>query len=78
MKLGKDALLEIILIIQNALVQGEDASQKLRELDLVIKHGIPEVEGGTQPDVGKLVLSDPYRAANPRQNDFWTDEGAEA
>ena len=74
MKLNKEVLIEIMSIIQDALINGEDASQKLRELDLSVKHGVPEVEGGIDPDVGTLVLSMDYKLAHARQGtDTWSE-----
>lgn len=73
MKLSSEALLEIMAIIQDGLLGEKDASQGLRELDLTIKHGIPEVEGGNDPTVGQIVLTEEYVASHPRSQ-VWEDE----
>lgn len=65
MKLTKEVLAEIVSIFHAGL-SGKDVSQNFRDLDLEIVHGIPEVEGGTNPDVGKLTLSKEYLEAHPR------------
>jgi hypothetical protein len=70
MKLGKTALLEIIDIVREGLLEGKDISEKLRELDLAVVHGIPEVEGGTNPNVGTLTLSDEYIKTHQRAGDW--------
>jgi hypothetical protein len=66
MKLSKEALAEIVAILHEGLSGNKDVSQAFRDLDLDIIHGIPEVEGGKNPDVGKLTLSKEYVATHPR------------
>lgn len=62
MKLSKEALVEIVAILQYGILRGEDVSENLRELDLV------EKTGGllSDADVGKLVLSPSYLQSHPR------------
>lgn len=48
MKLDGRALVEIVRILQDGLIMGEDVSEKLRQLDLVESH------------VGTLTLSQEY------------------
>lgn len=69
MKLGKSALLEIVAIVQDGLVNGKDISQSLRELDLVEKVGSLMIPSETE-DLGKLVLSSEYVASHPRASDW--------
>ena len=61
MRLSKETLLEIVAIFQNGLMQGKDASQALRELDLEI--GIEE-----------LVLSSDYLRGHPRATEWPNDD----
>ncbi len=72
MLLGRSALLEIMALFQEGIVKGEDISAKLRQLDLDIEHDIPAVEGGKNPDVGRLVLSEKYIEEHPRAP-FWNE-----
>jgi len=64
MKLSSETLLEIVAIFQNAVLEGKDASQQLRELDLV------------SYDEEGLVLSPEYREKYPRAN-IWPDQDVE-
>ena len=57
MKLGKDVLLEIVAIVQDALIQGVDASASLRELDLSIGDDV-------------LNLSNDYIMKHPRATEW--------
>lgn len=70
MKLGKDVLLEIVDIVRDGLLNNKDISERLRSLDLDVVHGIPAVEGGTNPEVGTLKLSEEYTKQNPRGGDW--------
>jgi len=70
MKLSPEALLEIVAIFQNAVLEGKDASQQLRELDLVI------VSGAYSDTPEHLTLSSEYKAAFPRAT-IWPDQEAE-
>jgi hypothetical protein len=72
MKLGKLALVEIVDIVREGLLEGKDISERLRQLDLAVVHGIPQVEGGTNPEVGTLTLTDEYIRAHQRA-DKWDD-----
>jgi hypothetical protein len=56
MKLSKEALLEIVAIFQEGLLEGKDMSQALRDLDLEI-------------DVDKLNLTREYVNSHPRAVD---------
>jgi hypothetical protein len=67
MKLSPEALLEIMAIFQNAVLDGKDASQQLRELDLVVE---------STPAIEHLTLSNEYKAAFPRAT-IWPDQEAE-
>lgn len=66
MKLSKEALLEIVAILQDGLIGAKDISQALRELDLVDERQLDEhVE---------LVLSQEYIASHPRAP-AWDQDG---
>jgi hypothetical protein len=56
MKLSKEALVEIVAILQYGILRGEDVSEKLRELDFAIEDGA----------VSQLVLSVSYLQTHPR------------
>ena len=73
MKLSSEALLEIMSILQDAILNGKDASDALRELDLA------EKQGGllSDEDVGKLVLTEAYKLNHARAG-AWVDEPGEA
>ena len=57
MKLGKDVLLEIVALFQDAVIQGYDVSQALRDLDLAYGDDV-------------LNLSMEYVSAHPRATDW--------
>jgi hypothetical protein len=62
MKLSKEALIEIIAVVQDGLLGKKDASQGLRELDF-------------EPTVGgELKLSDEYISTHPRSTEAEWDE----
>ncbi len=65
MRLSKEALLEIVAILQDGLLGAKDISQSLRELDLVEKVGALAIPSETE-DVGKLTLSQEYTEKHPR------------
>jgi len=69
MRLGKTALLEIVAIFQNAVFEGKDASQQLRELDLGPLHGWSNAE--VAPD--ELELTQQYVNEHPRAQK-WEEE----
>lgn len=60
MKLSKEALVEIMAILQYGILRGEDVSENLRQLDL-----IPSYTPDRQEE-GPLVLSADYLANHPR------------
>ena len=62
MKLASEVLLEIVSLIQDAILQGKDASDNMRKLDLVIGH-----------DNDELILSEFYRMTYPRAT-VWPEE----
>ena len=64
MKLSKEALLEIVSIIQGALLSGRDASQGLRDLDFNFKNE-------------ELVLTTDYITSHPREDISWEEDGEE-
>lgn len=55
MKLGKSVLLEIVAIVQDSLLAQEDASARLREIDVVV-----DGSDGSGDFVGEVVLSPEY------------------
>lgn len=55
MKLGNDVLIEIVSIVQNALLTLSDASEDLRELDLSVEDDL-------------IVLSEEYLESDGRFN----------
>lgn len=57
MKLGKSVLLEIVAIVQDSLIAQEDASERLREIDV-------KVVDDTLPST--VELSDDYLQARGR------------
>jgi hypothetical protein len=61
MKLSKEALVEIMAIVQMGLIEGKDISQGLRDLDLEV------VDVGTSGVLTALGLSQEYLAAHPRE-----------
>jgi hypothetical protein len=63
MKLSKNALLEIVAIVQDGLMNGKDISQALRDLDFVEQKGA--ILSQTD-DIGKLTLSPDYLSVHPR------------
>jgi hypothetical protein len=69
MKLAKEALLEIVAILQDGLVGSKDISQALRDLDLVVT----DDSGGCPPEcmdfdqnTAVLGLSPSYLSTHPR------------
>lgn len=76
MKLSPEVLLEIVSIFQDAMLNGTDASNQLRELDLSFVHGIPKVEGGTNERVDTLILSQDYLDKYPRAT-VWPEQDVE-
>lgn len=50
MKLGPDVLVEIVSIVQEGIMKGEDISQRLRDIDLDLSFKATEEE----PDLLKL------------------------
>ncbi|MFA5750421.1 MAG: hypothetical protein WC895_04320 [Candidatus Shapirobacteria bacterium] len=40
MKLGKSVLVEIIAIVQEGLLCGDDVSQRLRDIEVVVVEGV--------------------------------------
>ena len=64
MKLGKSALLEIVAIVQDGIIEGRDISEQLRELELV-------PTSGEVPSPGDLLeLSVAYTTRYPRASDW--------
>lgn len=61
MKLSPEALLEIVAIFQDGLLGNKDASQALRELDLV-------------PENEQLTLHPLYIASHPRATEWNEDD----
>ena len=72
MKLSKEALLEIVAIVQDGLMNGKDISQALRDLDFDLVHGLPTVDK-SNIDNGTLTLSSEYLAVHPRAG-TWIDQ----
>ncbi len=64
MKLSPEALLEIVHIFQNALMNGQDASGQMREIDLA------------ENSDGQLTLSYEYLQKYPRAA-VWPDQDIE-
>lgn len=60
MKLAKEVLLEIVAVIQDALLKGKDASENMRQLDIVVGDD-------------ELILSEFYKMTYPRAT-VWPDE----
>ena len=60
MKLSKEVLLEIMALVQDGILYGQDISEKLREVDLLV---INE----------ELVLTEDYKTSNPRAT-VWPDK----
>ena len=64
MRLSSEALLEIVVIFQNAVLEHKDASQQLRELDFV------------NYDEEGLMLSPEYKQKYPRAT-VWPEQEQE-
>ena len=64
MKLAPEALLEIVAIFQNAILDGKDASQSLRDLDLC------------ENSDRELVLTHNYLQSHPRAT-VWPEQEPE-
>jgi hypothetical protein len=71
MKLGKSALLEIVAIVSDGLVNGKDISEGLRQLDLGPRNGWDNVS--IAPDTLELTVE--YVTDHPRASDW--DENTE-
>ena len=69
MKLAPEVMLELVSIFQDALLNGKDASQQLRELDLV---EVVSLDG----EPAKLQLSAEYELKYPRAS-VWPDQEPE-
>jgi hypothetical protein len=65
MRLSKEALLEIVALVQDGIFNSRDISDNLRQLDLV-----PQDETGGVPDEWhddcRLALAQAYLASHPR------------
>jgi len=64
MKLSKEALLEIVAIFQDGILENKDMSDGLRELDLIVREGSAD----------DLTLSQAYLSSHPRA-DVWVQSG---
>ena len=61
MKLGPDVLIEIVAIVQRGLIEGEDVSQMLRDMDLVGEDAGGGDDGPSTFRHGTLRLSEDYK-----------------
>jgi len=64
MRLGKTVLLEIMAIVQGGILEGQDISTALRDLDLDV------VGPEESDDEDRLELSQQYLKAHPRQEEW--------
>lgn len=74
MKLGKSVLLEIVALVQEGIMKGEDISEKLRQID--VKRCIRSADddasfvGQALSEEDTVELSVDYVTAHPRSSDW--------